>query len=285
MAGGRRGDRCRTASLAVALALAATITAGGQAIFDRGQNVVPVYEGWEANPDGSFTLVFGYLNRNYKEHLHVPVGDDNFLEPGGLDQGQPTWFFTRRHRFIFRITVPPDFGDSEVVWTLTANGRTEKAYATLLPDYAIDNQMIAFDGNAVSNTRLTPGNEPPSLQVAGESARTVRVGEELPLSAVIGDDGVPAPPTDEALRNSRSGLSLTWFVYRGPGDAVAFDPEQVVYPYFLPGPDPPPPVPADGKLDVRAWFSRPGRYVLRAMALDGVLWSTRDVTVTVNGPQ
>ena len=70
-----------------------------------------------------------------------------------------------------------------------------------------------------------------------------------------------------------------------PGDAVAFDPEQIVYPYFLPGPDPPPPVPPDGKLDVRAWFSRPGRFVLRAMALDGVLWSTQDVTVTVHGAQ
>lgn len=285
MAGGRRQGSSTTTSAAIALALAVTALAAGQEIFDSGQNVVPVYEGWEANPDGSFNLVFGYLNRNYREHLHIPVGDGNFIEPGGLDQGQPTWFFPRRHRFLFRIRVPPDFGDGEIVWTLTANGRTERAYATLLPDYAIDNQMIAFDGNAVSNTRLTPGNEPPSLQVAGESARTVRVGEELPLSAVIGDDGLPAPPADEALRNSRSGLSLTWFVYRGPGDAVAFDPEQPVYPYFLPGPDPPPPVPADGRFDTRAWFSRPGTFVLRAMALDGVLWSTQDVTVTVHGAQ
>lgn len=285
MAGGRRGGRRRTAGVLAGLALLAAAPAGGQEIFDSGQNVVPVYEGWEANPDGSFNLVFGYLNRNYREHLHVPVGDGNFLEPGGPDQGQPTWFFPRRHRFLFRITVPPDFGDSEIVWTLTVNGRTEKAYATLLPDYAIDNQMIAFDGNAVSNTPLTPGNEPPSLQVAGALARSVRVGEELPLAAVIGDDGLPPPPTDAALQNSRSGLSLTWFVYRGPGDAVVFDPPQAVYPYFLPGPDPPPPVPADGRIDVRARFSRPGRFVLRAMALDGVLWRTQDLDVTVRGGQ
>ena len=285
MEGGSRQGSFWTVRLAAGLALAATVTAGGQEIFDRGQNVVPVYEGWEANPDGSFTLVFGYLNRNYQEHLHIPVGPDNFLEPGGLDQGQPTYFFPRRHRFLFRVRVPSDYGDKEIVWTLIAHGRTEKAYATLLPDYAIDNEMIAFDGNVVSNTPLTPGNEPPSIRVAGESSRSVDLGEPLLLSAVIGDDGVPSAPTDEALRNSRSGLSLTWFVYRGPGDAVAFDPEQNVYPYFLPGPDPPPPVPSDGKLDVRAWFSRPGRFVLRAMALDGVLWSTQDVTVTVNGSQ
>ena len=285
MDGGSRQGSFWTARLAAGMALAATVSVGGQEIFDRGQNVVPVYEGWEANPDGSFTLVFGYLNRNYQEHLHIPVGPDNFLEPGGLDQGQPTYFFPRRHRFLFRVRVPSDYGDKEIVWTLIAHGRTEKAYATLLPDYAIDNEMIAFDGNVVSNTPLTPGNEPPSIRVAGESSRSVDLGEPLLLSAVIGDDGVPPAPTDEALRNSRSGLSLTWFVYRGLGDAVAFDPEQNVYPYFLPGPDPPPPVPSDGKLDVRAWFSRPGRFVLRAMALDGVLWSTQDVTVTVNGSQ
>ena len=285
MDGGSRKGRFWTARLAIGLALAVTVTAGGQEIIDRGQNVVPVYEGWEANPDGTFNLVFGYLNRNYLEHLHIPVGPDNFLEPGGQDHGQPTYFYPRRHRFLFRVRVPSDYGDQEIVWTLTAHGRTEKAYATLLPDYAIDNEMIAFDGNVVSNTPLTPGNEPPSIRVAGETSRTVRMGEPLALSAVATDDGLPPPPTDPALRNSRSGLSVTWFVYRGAGDAVKFDPEQRVYPYFLPGPDPPPPVPPGGKFDVRAWFSRPGQFVLRAMALDGVLWSTQDMTVMVNGTE
>jgi hypothetical protein len=39
----------------------------GQTRFDSGQNVVPVYEGWIRNPDGSFDLVFGYFNRNFKK--------------------------------------------------------------------------------------------------------------------------------------------------------------------------------------------------------------------------
>ena len=268
------------AALALAAAAAAG-TAGGQVMFDRGRNVAPVYEGWERNPDGTFNLVFGYLNRNYEERLHIPVGPDNFLAPGGLDQGQPTYFFPRRHRFLFRVTVPSDFGEGEIVWTLTAHGRTERAYATLLPDYAIDSEMIAFDGNAVSNTPRTPGNQPPALRLVGETRRTVRVGEPLALSAFASDDGLPPLATDPALLNSRSGLSVTWFVYRGPAETVTFEPEQHVHPYFLPGPDPPPPVPADGRFDVRAWFGRPGAFVLRAAAIDGVLWTTRDLHVTV----
>ena len=36
------------------------------------------------------------------------------------------------------MTVPKDFVDGELVWTLTSNGRTEKAFATLAPDYATE---------------------------------------------------------------------------------------------------------------------------------------------------
>ena len=57
-----------------------------QTKFDSGQNVVPVYEGWIRNPDGSFDLVFGYFNRNYKEELVIPAGPDNMVEPGGPDR-------------------------------------------------------------------------------------------------------------------------------------------------------------------------------------------------------
>ena len=259
-----------------------TLPLVGQEVFHRGQNVVPVYEGGETNADGSFNLVFGYLNRNYEEHLHVPVGPNNMLEPGSLDQRQPTFFFPRRHRFIFRVRVPKDFRDEEIVWTLTAHGRTEKAYATLLPDYAIEDDMIAFDASVVSNMTQIPGNVAPAIRLVGENRRTVRVGEPLSLTALVADDGLPVPPEDVALRNSRSGLGVTWFVYRGPADTVTFEPKQRVYPYFLPGPDPPPPAPKDGRFEVRVEFSEPGEFVIRATALDGVLWNDDDVTVTVN---
>ena len=57
-------------------------TANPQTQFSSGQDVVPVYEGWLRNPDGTFTFVFGYFNRNWKEELAIPAGPDNKLEPG-----------------------------------------------------------------------------------------------------------------------------------------------------------------------------------------------------------
>ena len=47
----------------------------------RGQNVSPAFEGWEKNPDGSFNMMFGYMNRNWEEEVDVPVGVDNNISP------------------------------------------------------------------------------------------------------------------------------------------------------------------------------------------------------------
>ena len=58
-----------------------------QTKFDSGQDVVPSFDGWINNPDGSFTMVFGYMNRNYKEEPVIPPGVNNKLEPGAPDQG------------------------------------------------------------------------------------------------------------------------------------------------------------------------------------------------------
>ncbi|SVE22695.1 uncharacterized protein METZ01_LOCUS475549, partial [marine metagenome] len=33
----------------------------------KGQTVTPSFEGWYQNPDGSYTLSFGYFNRNTEE--------------------------------------------------------------------------------------------------------------------------------------------------------------------------------------------------------------------------
>ena len=97
----------------VVLALAVLAAAVGQGAaqpvrYDTGQEVVPAYEGWEKNADGSFDLVFGTMNRNWEEALDIPIGPNNNVEPGGPDQGQPTHFLPRRNRFLFRIRVPAD---------------------------------------------------------------------------------------------------------------------------------------------------------------------------------
>src|ERR1700688_2224578 len=206
-------------------------TANPQTQFSSGQDVVPVYEGWLKNADGTFTFVFGYFNRNWKEDLVIPAGPDNKLEPGMPDRGQPTYFLPRRHAWVFRVTVPADWGAKELVWTLTSHGRTEKAYGSLQSDEEIIERLIMTRGN------LSPGlddpNKPPSVSISPVAEAST--GSALTLTALVSDDGLPKPrvqkapaavpanaQTNPSIQRPRLGLSVTWFEYRGPGK-VAFD--------------------------------------------------------------
>ncbi len=290
-----------------------------QISYQSGQNISPAFEGWLPNEDGSFSMVFGYLNRNWAEELDVPVGEDNNISPGPADQGQPTHFLPRRNRYTFMVRVPADFGDKELVWALTTKGKTEYAYASLRIDYKLDNIVIASESGALGIGRsdaATRANTPPALTVEGESTRRVRVGEPVTLVARVEDDSFErtirrqrraaqqagdeevepglsrrqlTPPIRITV-NKRIGLHLTWFVFRGAGK-VTFDPLQV-----KPWEDTrtganspwaplwsPPPVPEDGRWEVTVTFDRPGTYVLRGRADDGALYHDQDVTVVV-GP-
>ncbi|MEE2776710.1 MAG: hypothetical protein VYE73_08095, partial [Acidobacteriota bacterium] len=126
------------------LGIAIVSTAGAQDSLDApiphdsGQSVSPVYEGWYPNPDGTFTLSFGYFNRNYAQRLDISVGEHNRIEPGPADRGQPTHFLPRRHTGVFAVEVPGDFGDRRLVWTLTANGETISIPGHLRPEWQID---------------------------------------------------------------------------------------------------------------------------------------------------
>jgi hypothetical protein len=291
--------------LVVAIAVGRSSPVSAQSAFPRGQNIAPVYEGWEKNADGSFNLVFGYFNRNWEEEIDLPIGPDNSLSLDLPDQGQPTHFLPRRNRFVFRVRVPKDFGKNEVVWTLTSHGKTERAYATLKPDYFIDDIVIMNNlggAGAAGGGNDTLGNKAPVLKVEGEGTRRTRAGQPMAMTAfVTDDDGKPRrvamPPVTSRARqgggnggtpNSATGLRLSWFVYRGPGK-VTFDPPQIeVWEDHRDGANSPwaagfttPPTPAGGKWEIRATFSVPGTYVLRCLASDGALLSSEDVTFVV----
>jgi hypothetical protein len=255
-------------------------------------NVAPVYEGWEKKPDGSINMLFGYMNRNWDQAIDAPVGADNAIEPGGPDRGQPTHFLPRRNLFVFKVAVPSDFGSKELVWTLTTNGRTQRAYGTLRPGYLADDSVIAMNHGGGNAT----GNRPPTLTIEGATTTTARVGEPITLTAIATDDGIPKtralPPLDPrrtaglTVQNA-TGLRLAWLVYRGAGD-VSFDPAQFkVYvdmreaSPWTPGWQVPP-IPPGNRWVTRVVFREPGRYVLRCLAHDGMLPTYQDVTVVVS---
>jgi len=280
-------------------------------VAKRGQRIAPIYEGWMTNPDGTFELIFGYFNLNTEEVIDVPIGPNNNIGPEGPDYGQPAHFFPLRSRFTFSVTVPADFGEKELVWTITANGMTEYAFATLKPDYIIDERimMINNGGFGGRGQRLgEPDNVPPSIRLEGSATRTVKVGEPLALVAYAGDDGNPRG----GLGGSNDlGLGTGWFIYRGPDTAVSLKPQQEHPAYrqrklrqerlarnafraterqsaAVSGDTtqtatiPTAAIVKNHEVPVTATFSTPGAYTLRAMAHDGGLAATVNVTVTVN---
>src|SRR5436853_7214343 len=77
-------------------------------LHDTGQGVTGAFEGWFKNQDGSFSLLFGYYNRNQKEDLEIPLGPNNRIEPDGPDQGQPTHFQPGHQWDQFTQRVPSE---------------------------------------------------------------------------------------------------------------------------------------------------------------------------------
>jgi hypothetical protein len=262
------------ASAAVLFICISAVCVSGQVRYATGQNVAPEFEGWEHNPDGTYNMVFGYLNRNYEEELDIPVGPENNVTPGG-DRGQPEHFYPRRQRFLFKVVVPADWDKTQkVVWTLTSHGRTDRASGWLQPEWELSEDVIIENmGGGVPD----PGNKAPSLTTGPD--QTITLPNTATLTASATDDGLPKPyrrapsnPDRDAAPRRPRGVQITWIHYRGPGK-VTFDPASSEVIYGQPV-----------ELASKVGFSAPGTYVLRASAFDGQLYTTRDVTVSVKRP-
>jgi hypothetical protein len=163
--------------------------------YNSGQSVAPAYEGWEEEADGTKYFIMGYMNRNWEEEIDVPVGSANLFSPGNPDMGQPTHFLPRRNRFMFRVRVPATFTEKdELTWTLTTNGKTEKAYASLRGDYKMDDVLKASENGALGAGSSSPeirSNKPPKVAVQGAKNLTAKVGQPISLTALVTDDGLP----------------------------------------------------------------------------------------------
>jgi len=221
-----------------------------------GQTVTPVYEGWYENPEGGYSLSFGYYNRNSEEVVEIAVGSDNAIEPDGPDRGQPTRFEPGRHWGVFTVQVPADFGSERLVWTLKVRGETFSIPGHLRDEWKID----ALAGEAGS------GNTPPVLRVAaggpegagpagitaGPLAATV--GKPLTLTVWARDDGRPNTGVSSGGRADVP-VTLTWFKHRGPGE-VSFSEATAQVPV------------EGGEASAEATFSAPGDYVVRVRAND-----------------
>ena len=272
----------RTVGVGLVIGLALHGSVSAQERWNRGRNVQPVFEGWEQNTDGSYTMVFGYLNRNYEERPVIPVGDNNSFQPGPVDRGQPTHFYPRRQQFVFEVQVPADWGEQDLVWAVTHNGRTDYARGHLWPVWEIDDGVMQLNRGTGSADAYTD-NQRPRVAIDSRDLAEVTLPDSLQLTVIASDDGIPPPnprladrtprrgPKSQAIVDPRSaavtGLAVTWLHWRGPG-AVTFDPQV-------------PAIDDQGRAVTTVTFSEPGTYVLQAVADDTVLVTPINVTVTV----
>lgn len=253
---------------------------------DRGAGITGAFEGWFKNPDGSFSFLLGYFNRNTVQEVNIPVGPNNRIEPGGPDRGQPTWFLPGRQWGMFTVKVPADFGENKLTWTITVNGQTNVIPLGLKPDYE------------VAPFKEVAGNEPPvvSLEEHGKTAqgpagltmhRTVKVDMPLTLPVWVSDDAkIPSGSGAVSKKKAEHPVTVTFSKFRGPGEVKFAHDKPPVETISWPDPK----SMFTGKTSTEAWFSAPGEYILKVVANDysgeggagfQCCWTTADITVTV----
>lgn len=242
----------------LAALLATPLAADGQSRdapipHDVGQSASPAFEGWYPNDDGTFSLSFGYFNRNYEQTLDVPIGPDNHFTPGAEDRGQPTHLLPRRQTGVFTVVVPADFGDRTLTWSLTAGGETFAVPGHLRPEWRIDALEEVTSGNRPPELSFDVADgEPPLGQGPGgvRQSLTATAGAPMTLTIRVEDDRVQK----QSLQGRPTRMGLVWSKYRGPGSVEIADPA--------------PRIPENGLTTTSVTFGAPGDYVLRALAWD-----------------
>ncbi len=166
---------------------------------------------------------------------------DNNIEHGNPIKGSQPISIRDATVPVPQSRVPVGFRQQgRLIWTVTANGKTERAYASLKSDYQIDKQVISTEvgGDFGSLRDELRTNTPPDLRVEGDKHRSVKAGEPLTLLTFATDpdnlparraEGVVQPyrPTSSLAARSGPGLRLSWIVYRGKAATVTFSPDQM----------------------------------------------------------
>jgi K319-like protein len=248
-------------------------------VAQQNQPVYPAYDGFQKNPDGSYTLSFRYFSHN-SETVTIPLGENNSFSPAPADRQQPTTFKPGDWRFQCVMVVGPEF-DGKLKWTLAHAGTT-----TGTSEHMLQSNWNLVEGAAdlkqIDYAKVPRGvclNRPPQVRVLGTVANrggggagsddpapaagrgrgrgappviavTASVGERYSLFGSVNDEGLP-----------RSGkLTVGWKQLSGPG-TVTFENAAVAR--------------------TRATFSAPGEYVLELTGTDSELSATTRVTVNV----
>ncbi len=227
----------------------------------QNQPIYPVYDGFLKNPDGSYTLAFGYFSHN-ADPVTIAPGASNSFGPVPVDRMQPTTFHPGHWRFQCAMVVAPEF-DGRMVWTLayagTSTGTSQRMLQSNwnLVEGAADLKKIDY-AKAPRGVCL---NRAPAVRVLGLTARpggppptlTVALNEELNLFGSVRDEGLPRGKS----------VAAGWKMLKGPGTVT----------FTIPG-----------AARTKATFSAVGAYELELTASDSEFTESTRVTVTVAPP-
>ena len=227
---------------------------------NSGQSITGAFEGWFANQDGTFSILLGYYNRNAQEAMDIPVGENNHIDPGGPDYGQPTHFLPGRMWGIFTIKVPSDFGDRKLSWTIVANGKPTVIPFSLARDWEVS-PFVQATGNTppyIGFSQAGPFVNGPRGQ---STEMTATAGEPLTITVWVADDAHVIPGM---RRPATPAVALGWSKYRGPGEVTfsAGHPKIDKAEFSAPKTD------FTGTATTTATFSTAGDYILRLVAND-----------------
>jgi hypothetical protein len=224
----------------------------GSVIVPSGQPIIPIFDGWYRNPDGTATLCFGYYSPNTAEDVTIPVGPKNFVEPAEYNGRQPDYFeripeepYTYRRRYcVFPVTVPADFGpDDRVVWYLQrGRGEVLSVPGKLVPAYVMDELRSPGRQNIAPRVRFSEdGPEAQGRNGMFVGPLTVAAGEPLDLRVWVD--------------HPEEGVWVGWAKQQGPGSVTFTEQNTHVNP-------------EDGTATTTARFSAPGEYLVRVQSID-----------------
>lgn len=248
--------------------------------------VAPYFDGFYQNADGTWTLSFGFMNRNDEDLIEIALGEDNFIEPAQYDGVQPTSFPVvgysgfggPRERGSFGVVVPEDF-EGDVWWTVTTNG-----YTTKVPGRLEGPGRIITGAYELSTGPMAAGSLRPAIRFSEDGPDgwgiegvehperfTTKVGEPIEVRFWTFDRG----------ERELGGVNMTLWKHQGPvGGEIAFESFVEALPQTRPqrpgtrppGPGPVAtrdiiPIPTEGPNanmgHFSATFDTPGQYVIR----------------------
>jgi hypothetical protein len=96
---------------------------------------------------------------------------------------------------------------TELVWTLTSHGKTERAYASLRPEYVIDRDL-EMANSAGSPGRMPSTNQGPAVKIEGETKRIVNGDSSCEQSRSVSSLRESAPGSWRRSRGLRLSRNL-----------------------------------------------------------------------------